>query len=40
MCGRELVTGCTDEFEYSKIHSVSVGVQLNVFPRIPRLRFD
>lgn len=38
MCGRELVTDCTDELEYSKMHSV--GARLNAFPRIPRLRFD
>lgn len=29
MCGRELVTGCTDELEYSKIHLITVGAQLN-----------
>lgn len=40
MCGRELVADCTDELEYSKIHSVTVGVQLNGFPRIPNLRSD
>lgn len=40
MCGRELVTDCADELEYSKMHSVAVGARLNAFPRIPSLRFD
>lgn len=40
MCGRELVTDCTEELEYSKTHSASVGVQLDGFPRIPRLGSD
>lgn len=40
MSRRELVTDCMDGLEYSKSHSVTVGVRLNAFPRIPRLRFD
>lgn len=31
--------GVGDWLKYSKIHSVTVGVRLNAFPRIPRLRF-
>lgn len=40
MCGRESVSGCTDELEYSKIHLITVGVQLNAFLSIPRVKFD
>lgn len=27
MCGRELVSGCTDELEYSKLRRVAVGAR-------------
>lgn len=37
---RKGVGGRLHELEYSKIHSVTVGVQLNGFPRIPNLRSD
>ena len=36
----QLVSDCADELGYAKIHVVTVGLRLNAFPRIPRLRFD